>query len=398
MTVLVDPPNAAGHGRLWSHVASDESFEELHAFAAALGVPRRGFDRDHYDVPAEWYERLLAAGAVPVSSRELLERLRKAGLRRPKMWTPVPRRPGATLLRPPRLRDGDVVAVVQPAGPVEPARLAAGVEVLRGWGLEVRPTGQLTEPPADPPLPYLAADDGRRAAELVAAWTDLDVKAVWATRGGYGTQRLLDLLDWELLGASSPRLLVGFSDVTALHQAVAARLGTATLHAPGIAALGDADEATRDQVRRAVMGCEAVELVGTPNGTSGGTVEGVVVGGNLTLLATSAGTGLVHPAQGGIAVLEDVGEAPYRIDRALTQLLRSGWFQGVRGVALGAFTRCGDPALVRQVLDERLGTLGVPVVHDLPFGHVPGNRPVPLGAAATLDARAGRLTVRSCLR
>lgn len=82
--ILIDPPNAAGHGRLWSHVASDTSYDELHAFAAGLGIPARGFDRDHYDVPAEWYERVVAAGATPVSSRELVRRLRDAGLRRRK--------------------------------------------------------------------------------------------------------------------------------------------------------------------------------------------------------------------------------------------------------------------------------------------------------------------------
>jgi hypothetical protein len=84
MTILIDPPNAAGHGRLWSHLASDESYDELHAFAATLGIPLRGFDRDHYDVPAEWYERVVALGAEPVSSRELVKRLLAAGLRRRK--------------------------------------------------------------------------------------------------------------------------------------------------------------------------------------------------------------------------------------------------------------------------------------------------------------------------
>ena len=82
--ILIDPPNAAGHGRLWSHLASDESFEELHAFALPLGIPQRGFDRDHYDVPSEWYDRMLEAGAVPVTSRELVQRLIRAGLRRRK--------------------------------------------------------------------------------------------------------------------------------------------------------------------------------------------------------------------------------------------------------------------------------------------------------------------------
>ncbi|MGA8257911.1 MAG: DUF4031 domain-containing protein [Nocardioides sp.] len=82
MTVVIDPPNAEGHGRLWSHLASDESFDELHAFARALGIPQRGFDRDHYDVPAEWYERVIEAGAAPITSRELVARLVAAGLRR----------------------------------------------------------------------------------------------------------------------------------------------------------------------------------------------------------------------------------------------------------------------------------------------------------------------------
>ena len=85
MTVLIDPPNAAGHGRLWSHLASDTSYDELHAFARTVGIPERGFDRDHYDVPAEWYDQVVAAGAEPVSSRELVQRLLAAGLRRRKL-------------------------------------------------------------------------------------------------------------------------------------------------------------------------------------------------------------------------------------------------------------------------------------------------------------------------
>ena len=393
MTVIVDPPDTEGHGRLWSHVASDRSFAELHAFAAALGLPERGFDRDHYDVPAEWYDRLVAAGAEPVSSRELVSRLAAAGLRRPKARTFAPRRPGRPLLRPSRLGPGDLVAVVTPAGPVDPARLEAGIEVLRGWGLAVR----APEPPRGGRTPWLAGADGWRAAQLTAAWTDVDVRAVWAARGGYGTQRLLDALDWSVLASASPRMLVGFSDITALHQAVAARLGAASVHATGVAGLADGDQLTLAATRRLVMDGGPVELVGTPD-PRGGRVEGVLVGGNLTLLASSSGTSLVHPATGGIALLEDVGERPYRLDRALTQLIRSGWFQGVRGVALGAFTSCGETEEVRALFEERLGPLGVPVIHDLPVGHVPTNLPVPLGVPARLDAAAGTLTVPRSLR
>jgi muramoyltetrapeptide carboxypeptidase len=389
MALIVDPPETLGHGRLWSHVASDSSFDELHAFARTLGIPERGFDRDHYDVPAEWYDRIVAAGAVPVASRELIARLTAAGLRRPKASTLGPRRPGRPLLRPRRLHPGDLVAVVVPAGPVDEQRLEAGVAVLREWGLRVRVGGLRRS------HPFLAGSDEERADELTAAMTDPGVRAVWTARGGYGTQRLLELLDWTLLARATPRLLIGFSDITALHQAVAARLGAVSVHAAGVAQLGDGDPATNEATRRLVTEGAPLELSGTPGSepVRNGAVDGVLVGGNLTMLASSVGSRVVYPADGGIALLEDIGEEPYRIDRSLTQLLRSGWFDGVRGVACGGFTSCGDPDEVRAVLDERLGRLGVPVVHDLPVGHERTNLPVPLGIRAHLDASTGTLSV-----
>jgi muramoyltetrapeptide carboxypeptidase len=391
MTLMVDPPQTPGHGRLWAHVASDSSFEELHAFARQVGLPERGFDRDHYDVPAEWYQRLLAAGAEPVSSRELVARLTASGLRRPKAHTLFPRRPGRLLLRPPRLRPGDLVAVVLPAGPVDRARVEAGAEVLRRWGLEVRlPTA--ADPRGDKSHSWLAGSDAARTRELTLAWTDPGVHAVWAARGGYGVHRLLDRLDWKLLAEATPRLLVGFSDLTALHQAFATRLGVASVHGPGVAALGESRPVGQEATRRLVMEGLRVELAGRP-GPGTGVAEGVLVGGNLTVLASSSGTSLVHPASNGIALLEDVGERPYRLDRSVTQLLRSGWLDGVRGVALGSFTACGDPEEVRTLLLERLGTLGVPLVHDLPVGHAPDDLPVPLGVRARLDAGAGTLVL-----
>jgi muramoyltetrapeptide carboxypeptidase len=391
MTLMVDPPQTPGHGRLWAHVASDSSFEELHAFARRVGIPERGFDRDHYDVPAEWHERLVAAGAEPVSSRELVARLTASGLRRPKAHTLFPRRPGRLLLRPPRLQPGDVVAVVLPAGPVDRARLDAGAEVLRRWGLEVR-LPAAADPPGEGSHSWLAGSDAARSRELTSAWTDPDVRAVWAARGGYGVHRLLDLLDWELLAEATPRLLVGFSDLTALHQAFGNRLGVASVHGPGLAALGNSSPVVQEATRRVAMEGLPVTLTGRP-GPGSGVAEGVMVGGNLTVLAASSGTSLVHPASNGIALLEDVGERPYRIDRSLTQLLRSGWLDGVRGVALGSFTACGDPEEVLSLLLERLGPLDVPLVHHLPVGHAAHDLPVPLGVRGRLDAAAGTLTL-----
>jgi len=392
--ILVDPPNASGHGRLWSHLASDTSYDELHAFARGLGVPERGFDRDHYDVPAEWYDRVVAAGALPVSSRELARRLVRAGLRRRKAERLGPRPPGRALVRPDRLRRGDVVAVVAPSGPVDPGRLARGLARLRSWGLDVRSP---VEP--EPSLAHLAGPDVVRARELTAAWTDPEVRAVIATRGGYGAHRIADLLDWDELAEAGPKLLVGFSDLTALHQAFAARLGLVTVHGPVAASLADRDGETLEALRALLVEGECPPLTGLEVGV-GGRAEGVLSGGNVAVLAAGVGTPVAGSASGGIVVLEDVGERPYRLDRALTQLLRSGWFEGVRGVVCGEFVDCGPPAEVRAVLADRLGSLRVPLVYDAPVGHGLTNRALPFGVRALLDATGptATLTVDEPLR
>ena len=394
MTLLIDPPNASGHGRLWSHLASDSSYEELHRFAATLGIPRRGFDRDHYDIPAERYDGVVAAGALPVPSRELITRLKAAGLRRRKAEALAPREPGRSLVRARRLGVGSRAAVVAPSGPVPPERLDAGLAVLRSWGLQVEVADHVRD--VHPQLAYLAADDAARAADLVRAWCAPDVAAVFCARGGYGAQRITDLLDWSALAAAGPKVLVGFSDVTALHQAFGSRLGLSTVHGPVVSSLGAGDEESRAHLRRLLFDPEpGLPLAPQPlRGLVPGQAEGVLVGGNLALLAADVGTSGSLRAAGSIAVLEDVSEDLYRLDRLLTQLLRSGWFHDVRGVVLGDFTRCATPEAVRGLVLDRLGPLRVPVVSGAPFGHEPRNLAFPLGVVARLDADAGTLVLR----
>ncbi len=394
MTLLIDPPNAPGHGRLWSHLASDSSYDELHRFAQALGIPQRGFDRDHYDIPAERYDAVVAAGAIPVSSRQLIERLRAAGLRRRKADVLAPKRPGNALVRARRLRQGDRVAVVAPAGPVPEDRLEAGLSVLRSWGLEVTEAEHVRG--RDPRLGYLAADDAARASDLSRAWADPDVTAVFCARGGYGTQRLLDVLDWRTLALAAPKALVGFSDLTALHQAFAARLGLSTIHGPVVTSLASGDEHSREHLRTLLFS-PAPGMSLTPFGGQTlwqGHAEGSLVGGNLALLAAGVGTQGSLPATGSIAVLEDVGEELFRIDRQLTQLLRAGWFDGVRGIVLGEFTDCGPADRVQELLADRLVPLAVPTLAGAPFGHGPRNLAFPYGVPAVLDADAGMLVLR----
>jgi muramoyltetrapeptide carboxypeptidase len=373
MTLLIDPPNAAGHGRIWSHLASDTSYDELHAFAATLGVPSRGFDRDHYDIPAERYDAVVAAGAVPVSSRELVGRLTAAGLRRRKGPALGPRPPGAVLAKAHRLRPGDVVAVVSPAGPAPSDRLDAGIAVLEGWGLRVRHNPA----PAHPTLDYLAAADEARAAQLMTAWCDREVRAVFCARGGYGVHRMVDLLDFSALAAAGPKLLVGFSDITALHMAFGLRLGLATIHGPVLTSLANDPAPLHAALFDPAPHSLPVGRVVVP-----GTASGVLVGGNLSLLAAGVGTPDAGLAAGGIAVIEDVAEPLHRIDRMITQLMRAGWFDGARGVVLGDFDGSESPA---KMIADRVADLGVPVVADAPVGHGSTNLPFGYGVRATLD-------------
>ena len=394
MTLLIDPPNSAGHGRLWSHLASDESFEELHRFASGLGIPSRGFDRDHYDIPAERYEVVVSAGATPVSSRELIARLLAAGLRRRKAETLAPKKPGRSLVRASRLRAGDVVAVTSPAGPVPADRLDAGLAVLESWGLSVSLMANVRG--QHERFSYLSSSDAARAADFMKAWCDPSVTAVFCARGGYGAQRMVDLLDWDALAEAGPKVLVGFSDVTALHQAFAARLGISTIHGPVVTSLGAGDDESRAHLRSMLF--EPVPgMMLTPEPVPslvGGRAEGVLVGGNVALLAAEIGTPHSLPAAESIAVIEDVSEETFRLDRLLTQLLRAGWFHRVRGIAVGQFTDCGQPDSVRHLVEDRLAPLGVPMLVDVPTGHVDRNLAFPFGVPAVLDADAGTLELR----
>ncbi len=394
MAVLIDPPAWPAHGRLWSHLVSDASLTELHSFAAAHGVPRRGFERDHYDVPGQMYDGLVTAGAVPVSSRELVRRLHVAGLRRRKSGTMARRAPGNELLRPPHLQAGDLVVVCATAGVVPEERLRRGVGRLESWGLRVEVADHVLGPL--PRLGHLAAEDSARAEDFTAAWMDPAVAGIVAARGGYGTQRILDLLDWRRMAEADPKVVVGFSDVTALHQALAARLGLVSVHGHVATSLSDAERDSVEQLRALLMEPATVTdlLDGQDVATVvGGTAKGVLLGGNLAMLAAEVGTPTSRSALGSIVLLEEIGEEPYRIDRLLTQLLRSGWLTGIAGLVVGAFTDCGDPGQVEGVIEDRLVPLGVPMVSAVDVGHTMTTLPVPLGVQATLDADHGRLTL-----
>ncbi|MFJ1576924.1 LD-carboxypeptidase [Streptomyces sp. NPDC088182] len=299
------------------------------------------------------------------------------------------------LTRPARLRPGARVAVVAPSGPVPAERLEAGLDILRGWDLDPVVAPHVLD--VHPRLGYLAGTDQDRARDLQDAWCDPAVSAVLCARGGYGAQRMADLLDWTAMRAAGPKVLVGYSDITALHEAFARRLGLVTLHGPMTAALTFLkDAATQESLRATLFEPESARTLGpaTARGLVPGRAAGVTFGGCVSLLAAELGTPYARTsAAGGLLLIEDVGEEPYRLDRILTQLLRSGRLDGVAGIGLGSWAECGPYEDVRALLLDRLGGLGVPVVEELGFGHGESNLTVPLGVSAVLDAESATLTL-----
>ncbi|MBQ0895851.1 LD-carboxypeptidase [Micromonospora sp. U56] len=303
-------------------------------------------------------------------------------------------------LRPPVLRPGDSVMLVSPSGPTRPERVARGVELLTGWGL--RP---VLAPNAYARRGYLAGDDALRAADLNAAFADPEVRGVICTRGGYGAQRVVDLLDMAAV-RRDPKVVAGFSDITALQFALWRGARLASVHGPGAAWL---DERTplrsAESLHTALMTTEPVTVAATPDEETfavrvPGRAVGPLLGGNLCLITASIGTPDMPDLTGAVLLIEEVQEPPYKVDRMLTHLRRAGVLDGVAGVAVGQFTECADTwdTTVTDVLTECLGELGVPVLGGLPVGHGVGQLTVPVGTPATLDAEAGTLTVSPAVR
>ncbi|MBY8865623.1 MULTISPECIES: S66 peptidase family protein [Streptomyces] len=300
------------------------------------------------------------------------------------------------LVRPARLAPGARVAVVAPSGPVPEERLQAGLDVLRGWDLDPVVAPHVLD--RHESFPYLAGSDAGRAADLQNAWCDPAVDAVLCARGGYGAQRMADLLDWDAMRAAGPKVFVGFSDITALHEAFATRLGLVTLHGPMAAGVDFVKNArAQDHLRATLFAPETVRVIASGGAALvPGRARGVTLGGCLALLAAELGVPHARPsAAGGLLCLEDVGEDTYRLDRYLTQLLRAGWLDGVRGVLLGSWESCEGPDQVRALLADRLGGLGAPVAEDFGFGHCEGALTIPFGVAAELDAEDGTLTLEA---
>lgn len=240
---------------------------------------------------------------------------------------------------------------------------------------------------------FLAGNDAQRLQDLNAALEDPDVTAIVAARGGYGSGRIVPLANWGAL-ERSPKWVVGFSDITLLHQE-AQRVGLCSVHGENAAGLGRGSEVPRALWLRTLEAPSDARSYAGLTRIRGGRASGPLIGGNLTLLFAAQAAGRLFLPSGAIVALEDVTEQSYRVDRMLTALIQCGALQRAAGIVLGDFTDCspgphGVP--VENVLEERLGAIGIPVVAGVPFGHGDRNDPLVLGRSVTLDADQGTLT------
>ncbi|MDQ3014181.1 MAG: LD-carboxypeptidase [Acidobacteriota bacterium] len=303
------------------------------------------------------------------------------------------------VVKPARLRIGDLVAIVAPASNLKREYLARGVEELERLGFRVKHRENILDKAR-----YTAGSDERRAEELMQTFIDTEVKAVWAARGGYGVMRILKLLDEELLSAN-PKIFIGYSDLTALHLYLYRRFGWVSFHGPMAAkdlAGGEEHYDRGTLLRSLIMASPLGEIVSDKTEMlhhgQNGKVQGRLLGGCLSLVAAMMGTPDELDTRGSILFLEDTGTRPYAIDRMLQQLKLAGKFDDVRGIVFGEMADCMQHAeqgyTIQEVLAECTADLHIPVMFGLPSGHSSrGNLTLPLGIEATLDSQRGVLSI-----
>lgn len=309
---------------------------------------------------------------------------------------------GGALIKPRRLQPGDTVGMVLPASmEFETHELSVGIEQLEALGFKVKVGANAAAKHG-----YFAGTDEQRAADVNSMFADPEVDGIFAYTGGWGTPRLLPLLDYEMI-RRNPKVLIGFSDVTALVNVIHQKTGLVTFHGP--VASSNLEPWTLENMNRVLTSADPIGVLANPPKRESeliqrrfrtwaireGRATGRLVGGNLTLLAALMGTPWEVDTRGAILLLEDVREAVYRVDRMLTQLAQGGKFADLRGVVFGYCSNCPAEGgfSLEEVLRDHFERLGIPVFAGLAFGHIEQKLTLPIGLDATMDAAAGTLTI-----
>jgi len=284
------------------------------------------------------------------------------------------------MIKPSKLKPGDAVGVVSPAGPVNPSDLEAGLHFLKAKGFTVH-----VAPHVYHRQEYLAGNDEDRLSDLEDMFRNTEIKAIFCSRGGYGSLRLLDRIDYDLI-RKNPKIIVGYSDMTALLTAIFKKTGLITFHGPMVKGFSSLPEKTWASLVQ-MISSEQPASFSPMAGYSlcGGKATGPIMGGNLSLICRLLGTPFMPSLAGCILFIEDRGEALYRLDRMLTHLMLAGSLAGIKGLITGQFIDCGEPAAIDRLIKERFAPMNIPIAAGFPLGHGPENTTLPLGISAELD-------------
>ena len=307
------------------------------------------------------------------------------------------------LIKPPKLKEGDMIALVTPGSYITEREKEESIKSLRSLGFYVTYSDRLMQKNG-----YFSATDEERATDLNEKFERKDVQGIMCARGGYGGARILPFLDYDLI-ENNPKPLIGFSDVTALHYAIYKYSNLITFHGP--VSISTFSKFSVRNFEKVLMDLTfEIELTNSTSGSnynpygitviSEGTAEGELIGGNLSIAVSLIGTEYDVDYSGKIIFVEEFLEEPYRIDRMLTQMIQAGKFEDAAGIALGVFKLCEpkktNPSFngsfsLMEVLKERLGNLGIPVIYGLSFGHVVDKFTLPIGVKAELNTETEQL-------
>lgn len=299
------------------------------------------------------------------------------------------------IVLPPRLKKGDKIGICAPAGPIKDLNeVHEFTSVLKNLGFRVKVGENVADQHG-----YFSADDQARAHDFMSLIEDEEVDGVFAIRGGWGCARMLQYLDFDVIGRN-PKVILGFSDVTTLLNAITAKTGIVTFHGPS----GNSswNDYSVSYLQKTVMEVRRVEYRNTSPADApiityqSGKASGQLYGGNLSVIASLIGSKYLPDWKGKILFLEDVNEEPYRIDRMLTQLDLAGVFDSVAGIVLGGFRKCEAEEPDRsftliEVFEQHFSKRTYPIFYGAQIGHLENKFTIPVGQVAEIDADAGTI-------
>lgn len=308
------------------------------------------------------------------------------------------------MIKPKALKFGDTVGIIAPASPTTEERVKKAHDKLIQMGFKVK----MGKSPYER-YGYLSGSDSIRAEDINEMFRDKEVDGIICIRGGYGTPRILDLLDYEAI-KNNPKVFVGYSDITALHIAFTQIADLVTYHGPMVASdmIGNFSQFSKNNLYKAIMETDPIGKISNPQGEeiitiNGGIAEGNIIGGNLSLIVDTIGTPYEIDVNGKILFIEEIGEEPYNIDRMLNQLRLAGKLHDAVGIILGDFNNCvsekhDENLTLEQVIEDHIKPVGKPTIYNLQAGHCEPMVTIPFGVRARLDADKKELIIlESCV-